>query len=71
MQIKGLHKSIYKLYGYGRKQEVLIEYRKKYQAIVSQWERLKNAGTNEKEIPSFVGYSRVTYEVGENLWTDI
>ncbi len=27
MQIKGLHKSIYKLYGYGRKQKVLIVYR--------------------------------------------
>ncbi len=28
MRIKGLHKSIYKIYGYGRKQEVLIEYLK-------------------------------------------
>ncbi len=71
MQIKGLHKSIYKLYGYGRKQEVLIEYRKKYQTIVSQWERLKKAGTNEKEIPSFVGCSRATYYRSRKILIDL
>jgi len=36
MQIKALHKSIYKLYGYARKQEVLDAYREKYQGIVEQ-----------------------------------
>lgn len=61
MQIKGLHKSIYKLYAYARKQEVLDEYLKKYQHIVTQWDELKAAGTDPKKIPDFVGYSRATY----------
>lgn len=61
MQIKGLHSSVYKLYGYARKQEVLDAYREKYQGIVIQWEALKSAGTNEAKIPEFVGYSRATY----------
>ena len=61
MQIKGLHKSIYKLYSYARKQECLEAYRQKYKNRVMQWEALKSAGTLESQIPRFVGYSRATY----------
>ena len=61
MQIKGLHKSIYNLYAYARKQEVLDAYRAKYETIVKQWDELKGAGTKVSEIPKFVNYSRATY----------
>ena len=43
MQFKGLHPSIYKLYGYARKQETLQAYRDKYEKIVTDWEKLKAA----------------------------
>ena len=71
MQIKYLHKSFYKLYGYTRKQETLDLYRKKYQGIVDQWEQLKTAGTDVKKIPSFVGYSRATYYRAKKILTEI
>jgi putative transposase len=61
MQIKGFPKGFYKLYGYARKQECLEAYREKYTAIVDKWDALKSAGTDEKKIPEFVGYSRATY----------
>jgi hypothetical protein len=40
MQIKGLHKNIYKLYAYARTQECLDVYRKKYESKVHKWEKL-------------------------------
>ena len=55
-----LHPSIYKLYSYARKQEILDAYRDKYEKIVTDWERLKTAGTSTKVIAEFVGYSRAT-----------
>ena len=44
MQIKYLHKTIYKLYSYARTQECLDEYRKKYETQVNTWESLKKEG---------------------------
>ena len=61
MQIKGLNSGIYQLYRYARKQECLDAYREKYSEIVNRWDKLKAAGTREKVIPEFVGYSRATY----------
>ena len=55
MQIKGLHKGVYKLYSYARKQECLDAYRKKYVKIVKKWKALKDAGTDPKKIKTFVG----------------
>ena len=71
MQIKELHKSFYKLYSYARKQETLDLYRKKYRDIVTCWEQLKSAGTDAKQIPQFVGYSRTTYYRAKKILTDL
>jgi len=71
MQIKRLHSSVYKLYGYARKQETLDAYRKKYEAIVLKWDELKQAGTDPKEIPKFVGYSRSTYFRAKQILKDL
>ncbi len=61
MQIKGLHKSIYKLYGYARKQSCLDEYRKKYTHIVREWGKFKAKGLSDKVVQEIVGCSRATY----------
>lgn len=61
MQTKGLHKSIYKLYGYARKQECLDAYRKKYESIVREWERFKTKGLKDELVKEIVGCSRATY----------
>ncbi len=61
MQIKGLHKNIYKLYGYARTQECLEIYRKKYTDHVHLWEKLKKEGVCEKTLQEVVGMSRATY----------
>lgn len=61
MQIKGLHKNLYRLYTYARTQETLEVYRKKYEDIVTKWEKLKSEGTSDKLCQEFVGVSRATY----------
>lgn len=71
MQLKGVHKDIYKLYAYSRKQETLDAYRKKYENIVEQWDALKSAGTQEKSIPKFIGYSRATYYRAKRRLADL
>jgi putative transposase len=71
MQIIGLHKSIYKLYGYARKQEVLDAYREKYQPIVDQWDKHRQADTRVDQIPGFVGYSRATYYRAKKILNDL
>jgi len=53
MQIKGLHKNIYKLYGYARTQECLDVYRKKYEDKVHCWEKLRSEGVSIKTARSF------------------
>ena len=71
MQIKHLHKSFYKLYDYARKQEILDIYRKKYKDIVTNWESLKEAGTDVEKIPQFVGYSRATFYRAKKILSDL
>ena len=71
MQFKYLHPSIYKLYGYARKQETLDAYRDKYEKIVTDWERLKTAGTSTQVIAEFVGYSRATYYRAKKILVDL
>jgi putative transposase len=61
MQIKGLHKNIYKLYAYARTQECLDGYRQKYEDRVRKWEKLRCEGVGPRIIQEFVGISRATY----------
>lgn len=61
MQIKALHKNIYKLYSYSRTQECLDIYRKKYQEQVDLWQKLKSEGVSDKVCQEVVGISRATY----------
>ncbi len=71
MQIKGLHSSIYKLYGYARKQECLNAYREKYEAIVKEWELLKSKGLKDKDLSEVVGCSRATYYRSKKVLTNL
>lgn len=61
MQIRGLHKNIYKLYAYARTQECLDAYRHKYEDKVRQWESLKAENVSDAKCQQFVGVSRATY----------
>lgn len=61
MQIRRLHKNIYKLYEYGRTQECLDAYREKYQSQVHQWEKLDSEGVSLELKQEIVGISRATY----------
>lgn len=71
MQIKGLHKNIYRLYSYARTQECLSAHREKYQTIVSNWEKLKSEGVSDKVCQEFVGYSRSTYYNAKKILKDL
>ena len=53
MQIKGLHKNIYKLYAYARTQECLDVYRQKYGDHVRKWQKLKAEGVSDKLCQEF------------------
>lgn len=61
MQIKYLHKNVYKLYAYSRTQECLDEYRKQYEEKVRRWEKLSSEGVSVKTIQEILGFSRATY----------
>lgn len=61
MQIKGLHKNIYKLYAYARTQECLDVYRKKYEEKVGKWEKLISEGVSYITAKEILGFSRATY----------
>lgn len=61
MQIKYLHKNIYKLYSYARTQECLDAYRKNYETQVNTWETLKKEGVCLKTREEIVGISRSSY----------
>ena len=61
MQFKGLHKNLYRLYAYSRKQETLYVYQEKYISIVKKWEHYKFAGLKDNLIQEIVGCSRATY----------
>lgn len=61
MQIKGLHKNIYRLSSYALSQEKLEAHRSKYEKQVSQWKRLKSEGVCDKTCQEVVGISKATY----------
>lgn len=61
MQIKYLHKNVYKLYAYSRTQECLDVYRKKYEDKVRRWEKLRSEGTSVETMQEILGFSRSTY----------
>lgn len=61
MQIKYLHKNVYKLYAYSRTQECLDVYRKQYEEKVYRWKKLYAEGVSAKTAQEFLGFSRSTY----------
>jgi transposase InsO family protein len=61
MQIKGLHKNIYRLYAYSRTQECLDVYRKQDEDKVRKWQKLKQEGVCDQTVQEIVGISRASY----------
>ena len=61
MQIKGLHKNVYKLWAYARTQNCLDLYRQKYETQVLRWQKLKSEGVSDKTCQEIVGISRASY----------
>ena len=61
MQIKGLHKNIYKLSSYTLSQEKLETQRKKYEKPVKTWKKLKAEGVSDLVCQEIIGISRSTY----------
>ena len=61
MQIKRLHKNIYRLYAYARTQECLEVYRQKYLHQVQRWEKLGSEGVSLDLRQEIIGISRATY----------
>lgn len=71
MQIKGLHKNIYRLYAYARTQECLDAYRRKYETAVRQWEKLRKEGVRPKVIAEFTRMSRASYYRAKKILRDL
>lgn len=71
MQIKGLHKNIYRLYAYSRTQECLDIYRKKYEEKVRRWETLISEGVSIETAQEFLGFSRATYYRMKRILKDL
>lgn len=71
MQIKYLHKNVYRLYAYSRTQECLDFYRKKYEDKVRRWEKLHSEGINVKISYEILGFSRATYYRMKKILTDL
>ena len=61
MQIKRLHKNIYKLSSYALSQEKLETHRKKYEKPVSDWQKLKSEGVSDETCQAILAISRATY----------
>lgn len=61
MQIKGLHKNIYKLATYSLSQEKLEVHRKKYEKRVKHWQKLKSEKVSDATCQEIIGISRATY----------
>ncbi len=61
MQIKGLHKNIYKLSSYTLSQEKLEFHRKKYEKHVKHLQKLKSEGVSDATCHAVIGISRATY----------
>ena len=70
MQIKGLHKNVYKLYAYSRTQECLDVYRKKYEEKVHRWKVLASEGVSTETAQEILGFSRATYYRMKNILKD-
>ena len=71
MQIKVLHKNVYKLYAYARTQECLEVYRKKYEEKVARWEKLRSEGISIKTAQEILGFSRANYYRMKNVLKDL
>ena len=71
MQIKGLHKNIYRLYAYARTQECLDVYRKKYAQGVAAWKKYLDLGLDPKHIKDIAGISRATYYRHKKILADL
>ena len=61
MQIKGLHKNIYRLYAYSCTQECVDVYGKQDEDKVRKWQKLKQEGICDKTVQEIVGLSRASY----------
>lgn len=61
MQIKGLHKNIYKLSSYALSQEKLETHRRKYEKPVSDWQKLKSEAVSDETCQTILEISRATY----------
>lgn len=61
MQIRGLHKNIYKLNRYALSQEKCDQIRQFYEIPVRKWQRLRQEGVSEALCAQTVGISRATY----------
>lgn len=61
MQIKALHKNIYKLYGYARTQECLDAYRRFHKERGAGWQALKREGVSDATCQAVTGVSRSSY----------
>lgn len=61
MQIKRLHKNIYRLYRYSRTQECLEKYREIYQNSIYKWDEAKENGGTQAFCQKYAGISRATY----------
>ena len=71
MQIKGLHKNIYKLYAYARTQECLQVYHQKYDDYVNNWQKLKQEGVSDKLCQEFAGLSRASFFRAKKILNDL
>ena len=71
MQIKSLHKNVYKLYAYARTQECLDIYRNKYEDKVYRWEKLRSERVNPKIAQEILGFSRATYYRMKKILKDL
>jgi putative transposase len=61
MQIKALHKNVYRLYRYARTQEELDACRRHYGDRVVRWEALKAEGLTDDACARVAGFSRASY----------
>lgn len=61
MQIKGLHKNIYRLSQYALSQEKAADHRQRYNTFIKKWEIAKSQGCEEAFCQEYSGISKATY----------
>lgn len=71
MQIKCLHKNVYKLYSYARTQECLEKYREKLSKPIGIWEKLKREGVSDRTCQEMSGLSRAQYYRNRKVLRDL